>query len=409
MLAKSRLQKLIFLLIALTITVPANINFAMGTSQGPDSGELNYVVIGAFAHEKNAGRFVALAKEKSLNAAYDINVNRQLFYVYVYASPLLIDAKREFKKIRLMPEYYDVWIFTGSLGAAKINIEPVVHKATPEEAALGILPEEQRKESEQALGQQVAAADIGEEIEWIEPEENYYYLYLNTVNSKNLREVIGKIKVIDLERLKQIDEVKSHEMLKLKDPNNGSGRIKLATDIFGFREIQHEIRLDQPVNEETDQFVEVVGDSIIVNFELQRFTKGDVLVMYNVYFYIDAAIMKPESLYELNSLLDMLQENQDLKVRINGHTNGNSRGKIIALDPVSKNYFSLNHDQKESYGSAKKLSLQRAHTIQQWLIDQGISEGRMEVKGWGGKRMIYGKHDILAKKNVRVEIAITED
>ncbi|MEM9858640.1 MAG: OmpA family protein, partial [Bacteroidota bacterium] len=83
--------------------------------------------------------------------------------------------------------------------------------------------------------------------------------------------------------------------------------------------------------------------------------------------------------------------------------------KIIHLDPEDKNFFSLKADHLETNGSAKKLSLFRAYTIQHWLIDQGIAENRMEIKGWGGKKMIYDKHDSQADKNVRVEIEITAD
>ena len=41
-----------------------------------------------------------------------------------------------------------------------------------------------------------------------------------------------------------------------------------------------------------------------------------------------------------------------------------------------------------------------------WLLEQGIDKKRMELKGWGGKKMIYGKTDKLAGRNVRVEIEI---
>ena len=42
----------------------------------------------------------------------------------------------------------------------------------------------------------------------------------------------------------------------------------------------------------------------------------------------------------------------------------------------------------------------------QWLLDKGIDKKRMEIKAWGGKKMIYKKTDSMAGKNVRVEIEI---
>ncbi|MEM6755463.1 MAG: OmpA family protein, partial [Cyanobacteria bacterium P01_C01_bin.38] len=240
-------------------------------------------------------------------------------------------------------------------------------------------------------------------------KEGVYHLYFNLLNAKKLKEVKGRVKVIDAERSKQLLVAKSHEIVNIKNPNNGSNRIKVASDIFGFKDVQYTLDLDNPVTDSTSAYVETIGDSIIVNFMLDRYRKGDVLVMYNVYFYRDAAIMKSESIYELNSLLDMLQENENYKVKIHGHTNGNSQGKIIHLDPEDKNFFSLKANHLETNGSAKKLSLYRAYSIQHWLIDQGIAEERMEIKGWGGKRMLYDKHDTQADQNVRVEIEILEE
>ena len=68
----------------------------------------------------------------------------------------------------------------------------------------------------------------------------------------------------------------------------------------------------------------------------------------------------------------------------------------------------LNQELIENSGTAKELSLQRAHVIKDYLITFGIAEDRMEVIGWGGKKPIYDKMDKLAIKNVRVEIEILD-
>ena len=48
-------------------------------------------------------------------------------------------------------------------------------------------------------------------------------------------------------------------------------------------------------------------------------------------------------------------------------------------------------------------------TIQQWLLQQGIAESRITIKGWGGKRMIYEEDDPRAFLNVRVEVEVLEE
>jgi outer membrane protein OmpA-like peptidoglycan-associated protein len=146
---------------------------------------------------------------------------------------------------------------------------------------------------------------------------------------------------------------------------------------------------------------------VSVPFELVRLQKGDIAVMYNVYFFKDAAVMRPESRFEVNSLLEMLKENPKYRIRIHGHTNGGSHGKIISMGE-GKNFFSLTGS-REGFGSAKKLSEERARVIHTYLTENGIAAHRTHVKAWGGKRPIQDKHSTRASENVRVEIEILED
>ena len=119
--------------------------------------------------------------------------------------------------------------------------------------------------------------------------------------------------------------------------------------------------------------------------------------------------MKPSSKFELNSLLDMLKENDNLNIKIHGHTNSNQRGTIITMNDDSEDFFNLNQEVNEGSGSAKELSKERSETIKRYLMSFGIASDRMEVVGWGGKKPIYDKLDKLAIKNVRVEIEIMQN
>jgi outer membrane protein OmpA-like peptidoglycan-associated protein len=144
----------------------------------------------------------------------------------------------------------------------------------------------------------------------------------------------------------------------------------------------------------------------VLPFELVRLQKGDIAVMYNVFFYKDAAVMRPESRFEVDNLLQMLKENSQYKIRIHGHTNGNSHGKIITMGET-RNFFSLTGS-SEGFGSAKKLSFERAAAIKAYLVENGIADNRMEIKAWGGKRPIHDKNAARAQENVRVEVEILE-
>jgi outer membrane protein OmpA-like peptidoglycan-associated protein len=96
------------------------------------------------------------------------------------------------------------------------------------------------------------------------------------------------------------------------------------------------------------------------------------------------------------------------KIRIHGHANGKASGKIIYSEEGSTNFFSLSKT-KDGFGTAKKLSQERAEVIRKFLVSNGIDPNRMQTKAWGGKRPIHDKHSTRAQENVRVEIEILDN
>jgi len=44
-----------------------------------------------------------------------------------------------------------------------------------------------------------------------------------------------------------------------------------------------------------------------------------------------------------------------------------------------------------------------------WLVDQGIDDRRVTVRGWGGSRMIHDKNSAHARKNIRVDVEVVEE
>lgn len=222
-------------------------------------------------------------------------------------------------------------------------------------------------------------------------------------NTVDRRKVVGGVDLVT-EAGRKLISYQGNELIQLKR-KDVSGEIILSCEILGYRKLLFKLNYDNPFL--TDGVQKGEDEEAIIPFGLVRLQKGDIAVMYNVFFYQDAAIIRPESKYEINNLLSMMNESAAYKIRIHGHTNGNSAGKIITMGD-SKNYFSLSGT-KEGRGSAKDLSEKRAEVIQQYLVDNGISMGRMEIKAWGGKRPLYDKNDNQARANVRVEIEILEN
>lgn len=95
----------------------------------------------------------------------------------------------------------------------------------------------------------------------------------------------------------------------------------------------------------------------------------------NVFFDLSKATLRKESHIELNKLVDFLNNNSRLKIEIGGHTD--TRGD------AESNLF---------------LSQERANSVVEYLIHQGIDASRLKAKGYGESKPIISDAEI-AKLN----------
>lgn len=381
----------------------------------------NYVVIGAFAYEKNAVHFTEAAKKNQFDARFEINPGRNLFYVYVLQTEDRKLAFEQAQNLRQKTSFSDTWVYTGLLGqgsalskGSDVNpstgekIEQITIEDKPTSSA--VIQSSLTSQDTQSTTQQtpknesdVPSATVSS-VSSANSTDNKdgRMFFFKIVKAANQKEIAGDVDVIDQEKQKKTASYTGNQDVFIRTVNE-SGNVLLKCEVFGYRKLEHPINFNEPQPE----LATVENDKVIVPFELVRLKKGDIAVMYNVFFYKDAAIMRPESRSEVTSLLDMMKENPKLKVKIHGHTNGGAAGKIIEAGD-SRNYFSLSGT-KEGHGSAKRLSEERAQVIRDFLASEGIDPSRMEVKAWGGKKPIYEKDHAQAQTNVRVEIEILED
>lgn len=384
----------------------------------------NYVVIGAFAIHTNAVRFTNHAqKDLKLDAKFQMNRQRRnLYYVYVLSTQDLPAAILEARRLRAESEFTDTWVYRGSFTDDLTSqnpaqdINPMVEQKTDEgktaETSSALKPTDTVSTTNDATPQD---STLSSESSSLPPGNltgtpddgkegtKFFFKILRQTDMKPLN---GDVDVIDVDRTRKMGTYKGNLTVKIASPGNKTGKMSIVCEVFGYRKVQRDMNYNDP-EAETDIIRDGTG-SVVVPFELTRLKKGDIAVMYNVYFFKDAAIMRPESRYEVNSLLEMLNENLKYKIKIHGHTNGNAAGKIISMNNKSQNFFSLN-DTREGFGSAKQLSEERAIIIRDYLINNGIDAKRMEVKAWGGKRPIHDKMSNRAQENVRVEVEILED
>jgi outer membrane protein OmpA-like peptidoglycan-associated protein len=386
-------------------------------AQGSTDERPNYVVIGAFRIYKNATRFTAHAqKDLKMNAKFELNPYRKLYYVYVLSTADQELAISEAKRLRAESEFTDTWVYFGTLGDKPVSseeedggqdINPVTARGIHEVVKNDPIAETNVSDattSDSQLPPQARSitSTSGDDKMKSLDETSGKNFFFKVVRASDHSTIDGDVDAIDAEKTRKIGTYKANVHVRL--PSSKLNRVSFTCEVFGYRKVQRDVDYANP---QAEGLLQDETGAVIVPFELMRLQKGDIAVMYHVYFFKDAAIMRPESRYEVSSLLDMLNENPNYRIKLHGHTNGGATGKIISMAKGSENFFSLN-DTKDGFGSAKQLSEERADVIRNYLIKNGIDASRIEIKAWGGKRPIHDKHSARAQENVRVEVEILE-
>jgi outer membrane protein OmpA-like peptidoglycan-associated protein len=367
-----------------------------------------YVVIGAFAIKKNAVNFTNSAS-KNYSATFEWNPNRSLDYVYILKTDDKQTAVTEAMRLRTTTVYDDTWVYYGVLGEnadvsfQSRDINPVTEQRLTEVPLADVEGEGGSDSSGPATASVTAQNDPQDITEPDDPRARNYFFKVTRVDTKAVIE--GEVNVIDTDKARKIGSYDANKKVKVSPPADPEGGISLICEVFGYRKVQRDI---SNFNDPQGEGIIRADGAAVVPFELMRLQKGDIATMFHVYFFKDAAVMRPESRYEANSLAEMMEENQKYKIRIHGHTNGNAAGKITSLNKGAENFFALNNT-SDGYGSAKKLSQMRAELMRDFLVANGVEHKRIQIKAWGGKKPIYDKLHTQAQANVRVEIEILDN
>jgi outer membrane protein OmpA-like peptidoglycan-associated protein len=124
---------------------------------------------------------------------------------------------------------------------------------------------------------------------------------------------------------------------------------------------------------------EVTADASSLKGELEK--TGHVAV-YGILFDTAKATLQPASDEPLNQVLQMLQQDDSLKVAIEGHT-----------------------DNVGAASANQTLSEKRAQAVRDWLIAKGIAANRLTAKGYGASKPVADNNtDEGRAKNRRVEL-----
>ena len=120
--------------------------------------------------------------------------------------------------------------------------------------------------------------------------------------------------------------------------------------------------------------------------KLDKIAVGKSIVLNNIFFDFDKSTLKPESIMELDKVYDLMMANPEMKVELSGHT--------------------------DNVGSAeynKRLSMQRAQVVMNYLLKKGIKKSRMKAMGYGFDRPIdTNETDEGRAHNRRTEFTIID-
>lgn len=123
-----------------------------------------------------------------------------------------------------------------------------------------------------------------------------------------------------------------------------------------------------------------------LDIELIKVKVGKKVVLNNILFETGKSILASGSFAELDRLLNIMQDNPQMKVEILGHT-----------------------DKTGSESINFKLSENRAKAVVEYLVQKGIDRSRMEYKGFGSLQPIADNANAKGRaKNRRVEFKILE-
>ncbi len=130
-----------------------------------------------------------------------------------------------------------------------------------------------------------------------------------------------------------------------------------------------------------------VDSLFIVNIPLQPIEKGATIVLKNIFFETGKYELQNESRVELDKLVMLLNENPNLKIQIDGHTDNVGQEKDNQV-----------------------LSTNRAKAVIGYLLSKSINMQRLSYKGFGSNRPVAANSTENGKAlNRRTELSITSN
>jgi outer membrane protein OmpA-like peptidoglycan-associated protein len=153
---------------------------------------------------------------------------------------------------------------------------------------------------------------------------------------------------------------------------------------YGFRaEAEGYVAVSENIDlrDKDQKYTEINRDLILVPIIVEV-----TIVMNNIFFDFDKAVLNAESMPELNRITEFLTKNGNIKISISGHSDSSG---------------------PEEYNMV--LSQRRAQSVRNYFTSNGVDPGRIDVKFYGESQPIDTNGTIEGRrKNRRVVFTIVE-
>lgn len=121
--------------------------------------------------------------------------------------------------------------------------------------------------------------------------------------------------------------------------------------------------------------------------DIRLIPKGQTIILDHLIFSQGKSIIDPKSYQQLNEVAEMMKENPRIEIQLEGHTDnvGSSKANLA-------------------------LSQKRVDAVKKYLVDQGVSKGRIQTRAFGGSQPLRNEMTPEARAaNRRVEMRILKD
>ncbi|MGA1976754.1 MAG: OmpA family protein [Bacteroidales bacterium] len=209
------------------------------------------------------------------------------------------------------------------------------------------------------------------------PKETGLYLIGKVKDSESEVPILARIDIIDLETDQTVATTASSDA-------DGSYRVKLPSK----KAYMVDFRGNGYLSDMKRAIITSAYSSDVYTLDesLIKVKVGKKVVLNNILFETGKAVLTAGSYKELDHLLEILQDNPQMRIEISGHTDK------TGSEPINF-----------------KLSEERAKAVVEYLVEKGIDRSRLEFRGYGSLQPISDNATAAGRtKNRRVEFKILE-